>query len=76
VTNKAQVGGLSSEASPRQKNKTLTEKQLKQKGLVGMVQVAEHLPNKLEALSSNHSTMKKKKFLNITHWLQLIPGLR
>jgi hypothetical protein len=46
--------------------KTLSRKYPTQKRTGGVVQVIEHQPSKCEALSSNTSTAKKKKKLNLT----------
>jgi hypothetical protein len=58
ATLEAQVGGLQSEISPSQKNKTLTENNLRQKEAGGTAQVVEHLPSKCNALNSNSRTNK------------------
>jgi hypothetical protein len=46
ATQKAQVGGLQSEANPGQKSKILTKKPTKAKRTRGVAYVVEHLPSK------------------------------
>jgi hypothetical protein len=53
-------------ARPRQNHKTLSKKQLKRKGEEVTAQVAECLPSKCKALTSNLSTGRKKKGKNTT----------
>jgi hypothetical protein len=47
----ARVGGSQSEAGPRQKHETLSEKQTKAKRIRGMDQVVEYLLSKYKTLS-------------------------
>jgi hypothetical protein len=56
ATQEAEVGGSQSETNLQQKHKTLSEKQIKAKGLGGMAQVADFLLSKSKALSSIPST--------------------
>jgi hypothetical protein len=46
---------------PSKKHETLSEKELKQKGLGGMVKVVECLPSKFEVLISNQYNNNNKK---------------
>jgi hypothetical protein len=53
---------LKFKAGPKQKHKTPSEKITKAKRARGVTQVVEHLPSKLEALSSNLDHTHKHKF--------------
>jgi hypothetical protein len=57
------VRGSRSETGPGKKCMTLPEKQLTQRRVCGVLQVAEHLSSKCQAQSSNSSTIKKKFFI-------------
>jgi hypothetical protein len=59
IYNPSNVGGLKYEASPGQKQGTISEKYINQQGLGSMAQVVEHLTSKHEALNS-----KPQYFLN------------
>jgi hypothetical protein len=58
-----QVGELCSGLG---ETKTLSKKQLKQKGAWGMAQEGEHLPSKCKALSTTKKTPKQNKIKNKT----------
>jgi hypothetical protein len=61
ATGEAKVGGLQSEAGPRQKLKTLSKKNKAKKIRAGgMTRVVACLLSKHEALNSNPSTAEKK----------------
>jgi hypothetical protein len=45
------------------KSETLSQKYPTQKRASGVAQVVEHLPSKLEALTSNSSTLKKEIYI-------------
>jgi hypothetical protein len=51
--------------NPRQKPKAISGKYLNPKTAGSMAQVVLHLPSKNKALSSNPSTAKKKKKVNL-----------
>jgi hypothetical protein len=53
------VGGSRFKGSPGQKHKTLSEKIAKTKRAGGVTEVAQSLPSKHKAISSNPSTRKK-----------------
>jgi hypothetical protein len=62
--------GYQSEAGPRQKCKTLPEKITEAKKTWGVAQVAQCLPNKHEALSSNTAKGEKNKNVQLHFHLE------
>jgi hypothetical protein len=65
ATQKAEVRGSQSEAGPRQKPETLSEKLTKAKRAVDVTQVVEYLPSKHKTLNSIPGTTKTKRLFNL-----------